>query len=604
VKFIDKLVAAGVLALTVVFMGIVQADGDPPTAPPTAPNVGCLGQTFHVSIEKHSHTSTKMTVAGGISPTGRQVTKNYDLSIKATYVQELRDGKFRRVSGSVDWFGKKSDDVVGCGFDTCDAGGHLQLGGTDSGWYGLSQDQRDQMKFRCTGKTTGNCFNSAAFAANGGASQESLPYPDIRKMYLEQLRYAHGADEGYYSEVLPDGTRYSEMVEPKGHETLSISADQTDIVPNATCSDASCVAPKRGEATSQLTITATCDGVPLKNRQIGVRIDVMPRSGYHNHLGTRQSPRPRGRLVVGQTPVDCGGSDTDALGSGPRLDSDDIPCITVNTNANGEAKVKFESPLTGSADYAKKKGGGPYLSGIAGSYWITARDLQISAAPVSTMITARVKDLQPATFDTNLVEVRGGTSAHPQGSYGTKGTVEAFSKLAERFNLLQILHNATLTGDRCKKLKAWPVAPASTNDIALHDGGIFDWRTTKTPWRPSHQTHNKGQGGDFNRFGDYQNSTKTDCGGTAVNLQVWYMQVLVELGKDYGRWDCADLGASGADPRDFERNYRLGGNIALFSPTACEAGEIPVGKMIPGPGPWAPPMWQYFPPRLHLHVED
>jgi len=602
VKSVDKAVAAGVSALTVVLMATVHAGGDPPTAPPTVPNAGCLGQTFHVSIEKHSHTSTKMTVAGGISPTGRQITQNYDLSIKATYVQELRDGKFRWVSGSVDWFGKKSDYVVGCGFDTCDAGGHLQLGGKDSGWYGLSQDQRDQMKLRCTGKTTGNCFNSAAFAANGGPSEENLPNPAIRKPDLDQLRYAHGADEGYYSEVDPDGTRYSEMVEPKGHETLSISADHTEIDPNATCSDSSCKAPKPGEATSQLTITATCDGVPLKNRQIGVRADVMSFSGGHNHVD-ENNPRPRGKLVAGQKEADCGKGSADSLGYAPTLDLQDKPCITIATDTSGRAKVKFESPLTGSADYTKK-GGAPYLSGIAGNYWITARDLQISAAPVSTMIIARVKGLQPATFDTNLVEVRGGTSAHPQGSWGTKGTVEAFSKLAERFNLHQILHNAALTGDRCKKLKAWPVTPASTNDIALPNGGIFDWRTTKTPWRPSHQTHNKGQGGDFNRFGDYENSTRTDCGGTAVNLQVWYMQVLVEIGKDYGQWDCADLGASGADPQDFERNYRYGGKIALFSPTACAAGEIPVGEMIPGPGPWAPPTWQYFPPRLHLHVED
>jgi len=74
------------------------------------------------------------------------------------------------------------------------------------------------------------------------------------------------------------------------------------------------------------------------------------------------------------------------------------------------------------------------------------------------------------------------------------------------------------------------------------------------------------------------------------------MQVLLDLGKKYGSWDCADLGASGGYP--------------IFSPAACAKGEIPdVGTettplVTPGYHGPAAPSFIYFPPRLHLHVRD
>lgn len=590
-KALCRQIAAGVLTLAVALTGTVPAVADPPTAP----NQGCLGQTFHVSIERHTFTSTGMTVAGGQSASGSRVIAGVDLSIKATYVQELRDGKVHRASGSVDWSGQTSDLVAGCGSSTCNAGGHLDLGPSDVHLDDLKKDQQDVMKWSCTGKITGNCFNTAAFLVNvNGPYTAKLPYPDIRKT-LEQLRYAHGSNEGFYSEVAPDGTRYSETVESRGNETLSISADPIQIDPNASCKDSSCDDTKPGEATSQLTITATCDGVPLKDRQIGVRVDVMSYSGGHNHVNANE-PRPRGSLVVGQTEVDCGKGSMDALGYAPRLDLYDTPCVPVRTDPNGVAKVKFKSPLTGPPLLATKEPTGPYRSGIAGSYWITARDVQITAAPVTTMILAQAKDgkgnpFKRVIFNKYLTGL-GDTSSHPENLYGSQETLDAFGKLAERFGEYQDLHNKALTGQYCHK-DAWPPVKLSLNDVALPDGGIFD---LSSDWGPSHYTHSKGGGGDFNRFGEFLDKngigkTGIECGGTTAELQVWYLQVLVELGKDFGQWDCKDLKAS-SEP--------------VITKQGCQDGDIPIGVTkfdLPGPS-YPGPSFMYLPPLLHLHVED
>jgi hypothetical protein len=437
----------------------------------------------------------------------------------------------------------------------------------------MTNDQEAQMKWHCKPlKLTGNCFGYFPF------TPASVPFPEIRATH-DKLRSGC-----CYSSVDRDGTRYSETVEQRGNEQVSISADPTEIVPNQSGNNPD-------EATSQLTVKVTCDGVPLKDRQVGLRIDVKPRSGYHNHT----DKRPRGQFaVIGKKDTSCG------VETGAPEGSDDKSCVTVKTGASGEAKVKFKSSLTGSITWAKY---GKYYSGIAGDYKITAKDEQLTEVRGDTIVVAEVKDLQPASFDSNLVQGRADisdSSSHPDGSWGTPGTLSAFSNLANDFFKYQDLHNTALLGCGKQPWKSinYPnknVEPLSMNDIALPTGGVFDWHQT---WRPSHQTHNKGEGGDFNRFAAAveKNWEKkgTDCHGDTNVLLEWYMQVLLDLGKKYGSWDCADLGASGAYP--------------VFSPDACAKGELPdVGTVTtplvtPGyEGPAAPP-FIYFPPLLHLHV--
>ncbi|MGC1650364.1 MAG: hypothetical protein WA741_31460 [Candidatus Sulfotelmatobacter sp.] len=577
------------MAAAVVLMGTVPAGGDPQTIP----DQGCLGETFNVTVERHAHINTKINEMSLYSPTGTPEFYNYDLSIRGTYVRELRAGKLQWVSRTIDWSGQYSAEILGCYSLAREAGGHLELGPTDGGVDTISPAERGKMIWNIKpGKGLGgSCF----LFAIGGSDPVQLPSPWPRATG-DQLRYAHGAaqTEGYYSKVERDGTRYSEWVEAKGSEKLNISAEHTEIDPNqpGKGSASNWVPTDPDEPGSQLTITATCDGAPLKDRQIGVRIDAEPRSGHHNHLGNNilgtEYPRPRGELSVENVEADCGKSDRDILGSVARpADSDNTPCITVKTDADGKAKVKFKSPLTGIVDHPRN-GSGNYMSGIAGTYRITATDVQTTAEPASTEILVKVRDLERAKFGTKLTGT-GATSEHPDNFYGRGATLSKFKEFAEKFYDYQDKHNKALTGQYCSK-KTWDIAKLSLNDIALKDGGIFDLMEKHPAWGPPHYTHSIGGGGDFNRFTDSGLKTGIECGGTTANLQIWYLQVMVELGKDYGKWDCKDLGASSG---------------TFITEQGCQDGDIPTGEgfySIP-PGFAGPPA-AYVPPLLHLHVED
>jgi len=590
---------AGVLALAVVVMETLPAHGDPQKAP----NQGCLGQTYNVTIERHQHISTKINELSVYSPTGSPELYNYDLSMRGTYVQELRDGKLQWVSRSILWSGQYWAEILGCYRLARSAGGHLELPATDGDLKTISAADLSKLVWIIKPETKlgASCF----LFAIGGSDPVQLPSPWPRATG-DQLRYAHGAGQtfGYYSTVDRDGTRYSERVSATGSEQLSISAEPSEIDPNqpgTVTKQDKWVPADPDQPGSQLTITATCDGDALKGRQIGVRIDVEPRSGYHNHLGNSINgtnyPRPRGKLADGNKEPDCGKSDTDISGPGARPgDSDNTPCIEVQTDENGKAKVKFKSPLTGSVDHPRN-GSGSYMSGIAGTYRVTATDLQTTTVPASIEIQAKVKDadgqyLKRAKFTTKLTGA-GATSNHPENFYGTGGkdgtggTLGTFTKFAAAFYDYQDKHNKVLTSPYCKQ-KTWGFVALSLNDIALPDGGIFDLMQEKPAWGPGHFTHSKGGGGDFNRFRGDESKTGVECGGTIANLQIWYTQVVVEIGKDYGKWDCKDMGASSGP--------------FINAPGNCNDGDIPTGyEFYPlGVGP----PQTYFPPLLHLHVED
>jgi hypothetical protein len=629
---------AGVLALAVVVMETLPAHGDPQKAP----NQGCLGQTYNVTIERHQHISTKINELSVYSPTGSPELYNYDLSMRGTYVQELRDGKLQWVSRSILWSGQYWAEILGCYRLARSAGGHLELPATDGDLKTMSAADLSKLVWIIKPETKlgASCF----LFAMGGSDPVQLPSPWPRATG-DQLRYAHGAGQtfGYYSTVDRDGTRYSERVSATGSEQLSISAEPSEIDPNqpgTVTKQDKWVPADPDQPGSQLTITATCDGDALKGRQIGVRIDVEPRSGYHNHLGNSSNgtnyPRPRGKLAAGNKEPDCGASDTDISGPGARPgDSDNTPCIEVQTDENGKAKVKFKSPLTGSVDHPKKKGSGNYMSGIAGTYRITATDLQTTTVPASTEIQAKVKDANGQYLkllkQSERLTGSGETTAHPRNLYGTgkdekdtKGeekddvkvdpkdeTLDAFRKFANAFYLYQKKHNEVLASHYCNQ-QPWAIVPLSLNDIALPDGGIFDLMEKQPAWGPSHFTHSKGGGGDFNRFTDKIfkpkkkksdpdiPNTGIECGGTIANLQIWYTQVMVELGKDYGKWDCKDMGARSDE-------------TFIIGPGNCKDGDIPTGYSdfnIPPASYYLPPTFVgppvpfYFPPLLHLHVED
>jgi len=551
-RSVSLLLAVGLMALP---PSRVHADPLPGSA-----SNGCAGETYRVAISRNVFIARPEGSPGNYKPGGFLRITSENLSVHGTYVRELRDGKLRWVSRSIDWSGQFLDSVPQCNSISCDAGGHLELGFSDGNATGMSADQENEIKYNCQPvHRTGNCFGYSVGAP-------TIPIPVLRGA-RDILRSGC-----CYSRVDPDGTRYSETVEQRGNLQVSIAAEPDKVSPNQSVDG--------DEATSQLTVKVTCDGMPLKDEDMGVRIDVKPRSGEHNHVALPTNPRPRGSLIV-KAPSNCG------YDTGEPIGNDDSACTTVTTDANGEAKLKFKVPLDGRVNSKN----GKYYGGLAGTYKITAKSMRITEARASTQVIAAVDGLTPLAPVAGVLEMSGGSDSHPDNSWATPGVVNAFTGLANDFHKYQDLHNKALVA--CGKKKWKPeFEPLSYNDIALPEGGLFDCKTSPphSAWAPPHQTHPKGEGGDINRFGASQginfNNTGTECDGSTAVLQLWYMQVLLELGKKYGRWDCFDLGAS----------------KGLISPAACAAQDFPDLGFAPlPPGMYGPPTF-YFPPNLHLHV--
>ena len=578
-KSIAKHAGLGVLALAFALLETVPAAADPQPAQ----NEGCLGETVHVTTERHVHTITTENPLGSYDPAGTKIIVDFDSRLRGTYVSELRNGKVRWVSRSIDWNVKSSGDTVGCTSGACEGSGHLELGATDGPANTMTDWQKSRMKMSCKGKSTGAaCFGAWPYWTTQQTSAP-LQFPELRARTRDELRLGF-----FYVAVDPDGTRYSEWVEQRGNEKVSIMVDPVEIVPNQSgTGNASTWLPTNpDEATSQVTVTATCDGKALKDRKIALRIDVKPNSGHHIHV----VGRPRGKLApipptvaVWQTTTGLVANEADCgveTGMGP-WNFEDTYCILVKTDENGKAKVKFKSPLTPNVDQTAK--GGPYRSGIAGDYKITAKDWQFTEVSADTVVHAKVgavsaNALQRANSNDNL-ELTGATDAHPDGLWGMHTTLDKFEQLAKSFHDAQVKHNNALkTGT--PSFQEWiPIKKLSLNDIALMDGGIFDLGQN---WQGGHFTHSKGQGGDFNRFTEDEDKTAIDCDGSTANLQIWYLQTLVELGKNYGKWDCTDLGEDSL--------------LYNFSSEDCKAGNIPTGKHSG--------YFIYIPPKLHLHVDD
>jgi hypothetical protein len=297
----------------------------------------------------------------------------------------------------------------------------------------------------------------------------------------------------------------------------------------------------RENGETSITLKITCDGTPIKDAQVEVEVRPQKNSGGHVH----GEKRPRGSL------------------NGKEL-TDDKPSIPVTTDADGEAQLKFEVPTVG-VDYAAY---GNYKIGVAGIYEIKATSRRFPDSVGTTAITARAPGLQPLGAGDNYVIVRGGLQTHPDGTWATKGTAQAFTKLADDLRRYQDLHNAALTGcnNRPQWLKGIP-KPVSINDIALPMGGVFDFHES---WKPPHQTHNRGEGGDFNRFGDVH-GTGVECDGSKRDIRTWLLHTLIELGTAYGHWDCKDFGQPPNSP-------------------GCAQADFKSDTWVP--------------PDLHLHVED
>ncbi len=333
------------------------------------------------------------------------------------------------------------------------------------------------------------------------------------------------------------------------HEQVDIDADRPEVDANTS--------PGADANVAKLKIRVTCEGVPVEKEDVDITVEAQDQSGGHLHS---DDERPRGTI------------------DGKVVTKDSV---SRTTNANGEVKLKYGAPLTGYPAPAKY---GDYESGIAGTYKVTAKSYKFPDATGTVAILAKVDGLVDLPANAHYVIVRGDTGGHPDGSYGTPQTLHEFGNLANDFSQAQQDHNIQL--QQCQKPPWTFLGKAEIaiqfNDIALPDGGIFDWHST---WKPSHQTHNRGEGGDFNKFLDVPwdgpGAKALDCDNTCactnVRKRAWLLHTLLWLGQSYGHWDCSDLG----------------------NPPGCTAGEPPTSigsiKFLPN--------FEY-PSKLHLHVQD
>jgi len=206
--------------------------------------------------------------------------------------------------------------------------------------------------------------------------------------------------------------------------------------------------------------------------------------------------------------------------------TDDNKTLTVRTDAKGAVTLKFEPP--GKTATSKNVG-------IAGVYEIKATSERFKERSSTVAVSVGFTGLTslPESPDAYYEVVRGGTDKHANGTFATAGTVRAFQSLAADFYKTEEAHNDQLKA--CGK-NPWKLRKVSFNDIALAAGGLFDW---KGSWAPPHQTHGRGQGGDFNHF--YETGKVKECNGTQVTFDTWLTAVLLELGQKYGHWDEWDL---------------------------------------------------------------
>jgi hypothetical protein len=623
--------AAFALLLTLMLAGIpgVFAASPPVPTPVSTAASGCAGETWSVFITQQGHGKARVNGPGGLDPKGFRESGNTSFTLTAHFTSALRNGRMRWISRDLNWFGYSTYDVPECQKVSCTSAGNIELGPADYDYTAMTSEQRsdwiDQITWRCQMEDYGNHGSPSLWNADhegwfslkvtsqaptfGGCvdpgyspgTPPTVSFPRLPARTDPRWRYGSA-----YAEWVDEygGTLTSVILEERGAEKVTIEAQPSTILPNQTRGN-------NDEGTSQLSVKLTCDGVPLQKHWVGLRIDPQPGSGGHNHLGSPQFPRPRGKLIVGPNKTDCGGD------TGKPDDSD---CVTLKTDDNGEAKVKFEVPLTGSYDHASY---GWYQSGVAGTYTITAKSSEVApygaivgVAKASTDVRAQIdaesqtdanKLLGPLKQSTFLTEERGaGTTVHPAGDYGTPGTLRAFEALAEDFHRQVQAHYDSL--GKCRQQDEWEdprKISVSVNDIALWAGGIFDYKST---WRPGHQTHNKGEGGDFNRFGagagfNFQ-SVPSDCNGGTAMKQWWYAHLLLDLGTKYGHWDCTDLSAGALSSSDLNAIAWNPYAFGVLNHLACKAGESPEqeGGYSGQKQAFSDPT--YFPPKLHLHVED
>jgi len=261
------------------------------------------------------------------------------------------------------------------------------------------------------------------------------------------------------------------------------------------------IAPDDGVAPINLRVT--CDGIPIRNAQVNVKVDVQKNTGGHMH---NPAGRPRGSL------------------NGTKL-TDDNPNIQVRTDDDGKAHLTFQPGKALDRDNV----------GIAGIYQITASPERFPYRQATVAVEAKVDGLKKLDSNNNYIDGCTGAS-HELCDYATEPTRRELPQMAADFIHAQEVHNLQLNA--CGQ-NEWKVYKLYTIDESLPYGGLYDFEST---WATPHQTHGKGVAVDFsvNRGGWPEPPVKV-CDGYTSSPKGWLTATMMQVGLSYGHWDAFDL---------------------------------------------------------------
>ncbi len=298
-------------------------------------------------------------------------------------------------------------------------------------------------------------------------------------------------------------------------EEIALRPDKTELVPRRPpCADPA----TPGDTTTVVHATVTCDGIPIQNAFLDVKI--APHDLGHDH-GEDDGPPGKINNIALPDP-------NHSVRVGP-------------TASDGTVAFAFKP---GESEDDKH-------IGISGLYQIIATSERYPDESASTGISVGVKGLASMSGDKNYIVCRPSTTCstgenhnddknHPSGANGTASTIQGVSMLAAAFAAAQNTHNTQMAGAGCKGVDPWPPFKLLVIDASLPSGGLLD---VKNNWKPSHSCHGTGVGVDFsvNGWSDKPRKICYDGQVMTISPRGWLTATMMGVGLKYGFWDTSDL---------------------------------------------------------------
>ena len=298
-------------------------------------------------------------------------------------------------------------------------------------------------------------------------------------------------------------------------EEIALKPDKTDLVPRRPpCGDPA----TPGDTTTVVHATVTCDGIPIQNAFLDVKI--APHDLGHDH-GEDDGPPGKINNIALPDP-------NQIVRVGPTASDGTVAFLFTPGESKDDKHI-----------------------GISGLYQITATSYRYPDESASTGISVGVKGLASMSGDKNYIVCRPSRTCstgenhnddknHESGANGTASTIQGVSMLAAAFAAAQDTHNTQMAGAGCKGVAPWPPSKLLVIDASLPSGGLLD---IDNNWKPAHSCHNTGVGVDFSVNGWSEKLRKICYDGQVMTISPrgWLTATMMGAGLKYGYWDSKDL---------------------------------------------------------------